>query len=56
MTAPLHLYGPYYSRRARVTQRVLRALRTLAIVASVVVGVPMAAGVAYAMYLLATGY
>lgn len=56
MSAPIQLYGPYYGRRLRALQRTARALRVVAIAACVVVGVPMAAGVAYATYLLANGY
>ena len=56
MSAPIQLDGPYYSRRLRALQRTARVLRVVAIAVCVVVGVPMAAGVGYAFYLLATGY
>lgn len=55
MSAPIQLYGPYYGRRLRALQRTARVLRTVVIAVCLVVGLPMAAGVAYATYLLATG-
>lgn len=51
MSAPIQLYGPYYSRCHRVATGLKRALRTLALAAAVIVGVPMAAGLLYGFLL-----
>lgn len=53
--APIQLEGPYLSRRTRLAHRAMRALRTLAIAACVLVGLPVTAGVLYALYLLGSG-
>lgn len=55
MNTPTYLDGPYLSRRARLARRVLRAIRTLTIAASIAVAAPLIAGFVYAGYLLGTG-
>lgn len=49
MSAPIQLDGPYHPRSHQRLMAALRILRTLAIAAAVVVGVPMIAGVLYAL-------